>query len=170
MHRSGKNWISGYVCLPSGLWHQKQANVHPLRNTVVRIPGPSWMENRWILKTLPESLILLTYAICRRKSTSSSTRFYGETISEQTATIQPGSLICEENTDRSNQAGREQRRFLAEMSPAGKEERPVGGRRAPFTSQSGQRREPQMFLAPLQIRCTAVQVSSRFPPPAHLIG
>jgi hypothetical protein len=24
-----------------------------LRKTVVRIPGPSWMENRWILKTSP---------------------------------------------------------------------------------------------------------------------
>jgi len=37
----------------SGLWHHQQSSGHPLRKTVVRMPGPSWSEYRWILKTAP---------------------------------------------------------------------------------------------------------------------
>ena len=37
----------------SGLWHQRQLRGQPLRKTVVRIPGPSWMENFWMSKTRP---------------------------------------------------------------------------------------------------------------------
>lgn len=29
----------------SGLWHHKHLKGHPLKNTVVLIPGPSWIEN-----------------------------------------------------------------------------------------------------------------------------
>lgn len=36
----------------SGLAHQAQRNGHPFKNIVVRIPGPSWMENFWILKVV----------------------------------------------------------------------------------------------------------------------
>ncbi len=30
----------------SGLWHHRQLSGHPLKNTVVRMPGPSSVENR----------------------------------------------------------------------------------------------------------------------------
>ena len=53
IQRSGKNWTSCRGFRPSGLWHQKQCNGQPLRKTVVRIPGPSCVENRCILKTKP---------------------------------------------------------------------------------------------------------------------
>jgi hypothetical protein len=36
------------------LWHQEQASGQPLRKTVVRRPGPSFVEKRWILKTVPD--------------------------------------------------------------------------------------------------------------------
>ena len=42
---------------PSGLWHQKQLREQPLRKTVVRMPGPSWIENRCMLKTMPVELM-----------------------------------------------------------------------------------------------------------------
>ena len=41
---------SGANDCDSGLWHQAHLSGHPLKNTVVRIPGPSWVENRWMLK------------------------------------------------------------------------------------------------------------------------
>ncbi len=53
MQRSGKAWISASGERVSGLWHQKQRRLHPFRNTVVRMPGPSWMEKRWMLVTRP---------------------------------------------------------------------------------------------------------------------
>ena len=37
----------------SGLWHQLHAMLHPLKNTVVRIPGPSFSENRSISVITP---------------------------------------------------------------------------------------------------------------------
>jgi hypothetical protein len=44
---------TGADSMPSGLWHQAQERGQPLRNTVVRTPGPSWTEHRWMLKTSP---------------------------------------------------------------------------------------------------------------------
>ena len=40
----------------SGLWHHQQRSGQPLRKTVVRIPGPSWSEYRWMSKTRPVRL------------------------------------------------------------------------------------------------------------------
>lgn len=37
----------------SGLWHHLHAILHPLKNTVVRIPGPSFNENRSISVITP---------------------------------------------------------------------------------------------------------------------
>ena len=37
----------------SGLWHHGQCIWQPLRNTVVRIPGLSWTEKRWIWVITP---------------------------------------------------------------------------------------------------------------------
>lgn len=45
--------ISGSARNDSGLQHQKQRRGHPLRKTVVRIPGPSCKENFCMLKTSP---------------------------------------------------------------------------------------------------------------------
>ncbi len=42
---------SGAPSRLSGLWHQSQRRGQPLMKTVVRIPGPSWIEHRWMLKT-----------------------------------------------------------------------------------------------------------------------
>ena len=40
-------------CRLSGLWHHVQLMLQPLGKTVVRIPGPSSTENRWIPKIIP---------------------------------------------------------------------------------------------------------------------
>ena len=48
----------GEGLIPSGLWHHRQRRGQPLRNTVVRIPGPSWIEKRWISKTRPDRLAI----------------------------------------------------------------------------------------------------------------
>ena len=36
----------------SGFWHHRQASGHPLKKMVVRMPGPSWIENRWTSHTI----------------------------------------------------------------------------------------------------------------------
>ena len=43
------------LCAPqvSGLWHQKQRSGHPFKKASVRIPGPSWRENRCTSETKP---------------------------------------------------------------------------------------------------------------------
>ena len=41
--------------MPSGLWHHQHRSGHPLRNMVVRIPGPSWIAYRLISKIVPVS-------------------------------------------------------------------------------------------------------------------
>lgn len=37
----------------SGLWHQGHFIGQPFKNTVVRIPGPSSVDMRWISSTVP---------------------------------------------------------------------------------------------------------------------
>lgn len=37
----------------AGLWHQAHDSGHPFRRTVARMPGLSWSEQRWMLKTSP---------------------------------------------------------------------------------------------------------------------
>ena len=44
MQREPKTRSSGIAFMLSGLWHQVQRSGQPLRNTVVRIPGPSCRE------------------------------------------------------------------------------------------------------------------------------
>jgi hypothetical protein len=36
----------------SGLWHQAQARLQPLKNTVVRSPGPSSVDILWISRII----------------------------------------------------------------------------------------------------------------------
>ena len=43
--------------IPSGLWHHAQRRGHPLRNIVVRIPGPSWMANSSTLNIVPVFIV-----------------------------------------------------------------------------------------------------------------
>ena len=58
---------SGAWFWDSGLEHHTQASGQPLKKTVVRMPGPSSMLYRWMLKTVPvtgataHSDSLLTY-------------------------------------------------------------------------------------------------------------
>jgi hypothetical protein len=40
----------------SGLWHQRQHKGHPFRNTVVRIPGPSFTAKRLISNIIPDMI------------------------------------------------------------------------------------------------------------------
>src|SRR5262245_57952411 len=49
--RSAEYRISGGKFWLSGLWHHQQRSGQPLKNTAVRIPGPSWTANRMTLKT-----------------------------------------------------------------------------------------------------------------------
>jgi len=51
--RDSKILISGKRSQLSGLWHQRHESGQPFRKTVVRIPGPSWMEKRWMSKQTP---------------------------------------------------------------------------------------------------------------------
>ena len=38
---SFEKYICGFIDRPSALWHQMHRNGQPLKNTVVRMPGPS---------------------------------------------------------------------------------------------------------------------------------
>jgi hypothetical protein len=53
IQRSFQKSGSGDALMDSGLWHQKQLRGQPLRKAVVRIPGPSWVEYRWMSKIRP---------------------------------------------------------------------------------------------------------------------
>jgi hypothetical protein len=53
MQRAWDQEISTSAARLSGLWHHPQRSGQPFRNTVVRIPGPSWIEYFWILNTNP---------------------------------------------------------------------------------------------------------------------
>jgi hypothetical protein len=55
MHRLRRRLSSGWGRQLSGLWHQRHRSGQPFRNTVVRIPGPSWMAYRLMSKTYPET-------------------------------------------------------------------------------------------------------------------
>ena len=55
MHLRSLGMISGALPIPSGLLHQGQRSGQPFMNTVVRMPGPSWIENFWMLNTSPVS-------------------------------------------------------------------------------------------------------------------
>ena len=56
-HFDSRNLISGVLFWPSGLQHHLQLRGQPLRKTSVLIPGPSWIEYRWISKTVPVMLV-----------------------------------------------------------------------------------------------------------------
>ena len=67
MHFSELKNISACVRCDSGLWHQAQESGQPLKNTAVRMPGPSCTQKRCILKIIP----FIVQASCAvRKSTS----------------------------------------------------------------------------------------------------
>src|SRR5450759_79737 len=53
MQRTSNHISSVRPAIPSGLWHHTQLRGHPFMKTVVRIPGPSSIEKRWMLKILP---------------------------------------------------------------------------------------------------------------------
>ena len=59
MHSSGAKESSGFAESDSGLWHQRQRNGQPLKKTVVRMPGPSWMEKRWMSKIVPVAVVMV---------------------------------------------------------------------------------------------------------------
>ena len=48
VHFSARNSSSGAAEKLSGLWHQAQRMLQPLKNTVVRMPGPSYTKKRWM--------------------------------------------------------------------------------------------------------------------------
>jgi len=50
---SVRSIISGSGEIDSGLWHHAHCKGHPLRKTVVRMPGPSCTEKAMILKIKP---------------------------------------------------------------------------------------------------------------------
>ncbi len=51
--RSARSASSGSGDWLSGLWHHQQRSGQPFRNTVVRMPGPSWTAKRAMRKTTP---------------------------------------------------------------------------------------------------------------------
>ena len=53
VHNESRWTISGVKFCDSGLEHHVQCNGQPFKKTVVLIPVPSWMLNRWILNTIP---------------------------------------------------------------------------------------------------------------------
>ncbi len=54
--RASWTMISGSGDRDSGLWHQRHRSGHPLRKTVVRIPGPSCSEYRCMFPTIPTTI------------------------------------------------------------------------------------------------------------------
>jgi hypothetical protein len=56
MQRPGRSHSSGSGDWLSGLWHHQQDSGQPFKNTVVRMPGPSWMEKRRMSKIKPDSI------------------------------------------------------------------------------------------------------------------
>jgi hypothetical protein len=50
MHLFSAKSFSGFVLMLSGLWHQAQFRLQPLKNMVVLIPGPSFTEYRLMSK------------------------------------------------------------------------------------------------------------------------
>jgi len=55
IQRVGRNASCGTREMLSGLWHHQQLNGQPLKNTVVLMPGPSWIAYRLMLKIVPEA-------------------------------------------------------------------------------------------------------------------
>lgn len=53
MHFSPRKSTVGITDWLSGLWHHQQASGHPLRCTVVRVPGPSCIEYFFMSKMIP---------------------------------------------------------------------------------------------------------------------
>jgi hypothetical protein len=53
MQRAPVQCTWGFMRMPSGLWHQTQRRGHPLKKTVLLIPGPSSVDMRWILRIVP---------------------------------------------------------------------------------------------------------------------
>ncbi len=52
---------SGALPIPSGLLHHGQRSGQPFMDTVVRMPGPSWIANFWMLNTSPVSSCPLAF-------------------------------------------------------------------------------------------------------------
>jgi hypothetical protein len=52
MHFGPCHTTSGLGEIPSGLWHQRHSRLHPFTKTVVRSPGPSSVDIRWMLNTV----------------------------------------------------------------------------------------------------------------------
>jgi hypothetical protein len=64
MHFMSRTMSWGKGSMDSGLEHQSHRRGHPLKKTVVRIPGPSWMLKRWMLKTNALSGLPLRISDC----------------------------------------------------------------------------------------------------------
>jgi hypothetical protein len=53
MHFDFVQWGWRFSEMLSGLWHQTQLKVQPLKKTVLRMPGPSSVDIRWIRRIVP---------------------------------------------------------------------------------------------------------------------
>jgi len=58
MHRLPTQQSCGLMEMLSGLWHHEHFKVHPLKKTVVRIPGPSSVDIRTISRTVASLLFI----------------------------------------------------------------------------------------------------------------
>lgn len=81
VQRFRKNISSGVDAWVSGLWHQLQRKEHPLKKTVVRIPGPSPVEKccsalTWpvMQSFMPGSLIEIAHTQSAHRNHSCSVR------------------------------------------------------------------------------------------------
>lgn len=61
---------------PSGLWHHQQASGQPLKKTVVRMPGPSWTENRWMLNMVADLFTCFKFISCMYARWAESKRVF----------------------------------------------------------------------------------------------
>jgi hypothetical protein len=59
VHRSTIIPGSGIGFMDSALEHHLQLKGHPFMKMVVRIPGPSWTENFWILNIIPDTSVFI---------------------------------------------------------------------------------------------------------------
>lgn len=53
MHLEDDQWTWISLEMLSGLWHHTQRKGHPLKNTVLLMPGPSSVDIRWMRRIVP---------------------------------------------------------------------------------------------------------------------
>jgi len=96
VHTASLNENPGFGLIPSGFWHHTQDIGHPLKNTVVLIPGPSSLQSRLTskIKAFSFKQIFLLIAFRIKTKILLPDYFEGCKIDFKFAAIDPNLKIC----------------------------------------------------------------------------